>query len=422
MKKSIVFYAMVILTVLMMVLSSGCDTITSIFGKDSDDAKTTATGESNGKNQNGELVELAKSDRAKIGKIIEEFYKKLYKEPVEGYNKAGIIPEAVKEFIANRTKTEGNNNPEVGIHLPRYVEVNGMTVVGMETLDNGSKGCVESTYIGKTSDTYLFYTKVYLKAKCIPDDIFNANFKQNAQTGIYEKSPTAAWDANQEDYIRVISKYDVEVIKEDGSYKIIRAKEASTRQGFQKRLMLLNNEYIERLPYINIDKAADKKSYLNKDDGKQYDKEKAVIETFFNNLKEVDNERMNLLYIKWRTGQNEFTSFVKDVLKINLDKDKKEIIDITADYADKFSYDSFPLQKNMSKLISCDGFSITPHPGYTQKKKKYIVSFNAKVEKAIGVIGQQSTYNYDYFVTLSGEGDSVKVSGIYLNNCTYQEQ
>lgn len=419
MKKSIGFYAIILVTVLMMVFSSGCDTITSFFSKDSDKEKTTE--ESNGKNTKGELVELTKGDKEKVNKLIEDFYIKMYKEPVESYYNIGAALDKFKDYIADRTLTEGRDNPEVGIHFPRYVELNGLTVIGMETLNNGSKGSVDSTYIGKTSDTYMFYAKVYLKAKCIPDDVFNAGYKQNPGTGLYEKTAGAVVDPNKEDFIRLVEKYDVEVVKDDGSYKIRRSREASTRPGFKKRLMLLNNEFIERLPYINIEKTADKKSYINKEDGEQYQKEKTVIETFFNNLKEIDDERMNLLNSKWKTGQNEFTTFVKNVLKTNEDKDKKEIMDIAADYKDKFSYDSFPLQRGMNKIISLNSFSVLPHPGYSQNQKRYIVTFDAKVEKTMGIIGQQSTYKYDYFVTLSGEKDSVKVNGIYLNNCSYVE-
>lgn len=412
MKKSIGFYAIILVAVFMMVFSSGCDTITSLFGKD--DSKETKTDESLERDSKGQL---SKSDRDKVSKLIQEFYKKMYENPIEKFNNTAVIPENIKEFIAERTKTEGSNNPEVGIHLPRYVELNGVTVTGMELLENGNEGSVVPTYIGKSSDSYLFYVKVHIKAKCVPDDVFDQSYKRNAATGVYELS--APVNAQQEDYIRIIEKYDVEVIKDGGEYKILRAKEASTRPGFQNRLMLLNNEFVERLPYINIEKTADKKDYINKEDGKQYDKEKEVIETFFNNIKEIDSDRMNLMKAKWRIGQNEFTDFITNVVKINADKNKNNIIDIAADYRDKFSLDSFPLQSNMAKIVEFSGFNVIPHPAYSQKQKIYIVTMNANVEKAIGIIGQKSTYSYDYYLTLSGEGDSVKVSGIYLNSCTF---
>jgi hypothetical protein len=83
----------------------------------------------------------------------------MYENPIEKFNNTAVIPENIKEFIAERTKTEGSNNPEVGIHLPRYVELNGVTVTGMELLENGNEGSVVPTYIGKSSDSYLFYVK-----------------------------------------------------------------------------------------------------------------------------------------------------------------------------------------------------------------------------------------------------------------------
>lgn len=408
-KRSVTIFLVVIL---LAIFNSGCSTITSFFKKDA------AKEEVKEKSTNGRMADLNKAERDKISKVIVDFYTKLYQDPVESYKSTANIPEKVKGIIAERTVNEGSNNPELGIHLPRYVELNGMTSVGYELLKNGSLGSIVPSYIGKNSDSYLYYVKVHLKAKCLPDVEFNKSYTQNAVTKVYEKNANAIISDQLYDYTRIIAKYDVEVIKDGVAYKILRAKEASTRPGFQSRLMILNNDFMQRLPFINTDKGLDN-NYINKDDIQVYEKEKAVIQAFFDNMKVLDNERMNLLSTKWKTGVNEFTEFTTKVLKMNVDKNSKEIMEITTDYQNKFSFDSYPLKSNMRKIVSIGNYNVNPHPAYTQKQKRYIVSFEAKVEKTTGIIGQQARYKYDYLVTLSSANDTLKVNGVYLSNYTY---
>ncbi len=418
MKKSKFYCAVVLLMALVMLFSSGCSTISSFFGKDKDEEES-ASGTEGGK---AVTSELSKNDKDAVKKLVGDFYTKLYKEPVESYKDTKAIPDNIKDSIAKSTLTEGANNPEIGIHLPRYVELNGLTVISYELLTKDADGGIETTYLGKSGDSYLYYAKVHLKAKCLPDELFNQAFKQNAVTGIYEKQPTAGLDEQKADYVRLIAKYDVEVVKDGSSFKILRAKEAAGRPGFQNRLMLLNNDFVERLPYINIEKSADNKTYVNNDDAKKFEAEKSVIEAFFNNLKTVDSDRMGLMTVKWKLGKNDFTDFVTNVLHIDKDGKSKEIMDITDDYKTKFNYESFPIKSNMLRITALKNFNIAPHPAYSQKQKRYTVYFDADVEMMTGMVGQKSTFKYDYIVVLSGEGDSTKVSGIYLNNYSYAAQ
>ncbi len=406
-------YLLVFGVILAFVFCSGCSAIDSLFGKKADESAVKES-ETLGTDE-----VVSKTENENIKKVIIDYYKKLYKESIEKYNSTSVIPDNIKDLVAERTKTEGANNPEIGIHLPRYVELNGLTTISYEISPDINKDGIDATYISKNSGTYLYYVKISLKAKTLPYDTFNQYFKQNATTKIYEKSQTAGIDEKLTDSIRMLAKYDVELVKENGQYKILRAMEACLRPGVQNRMMLVNNDSYQRLPFINIDKDVNGKSYINSEDGKRFDAERAVIEEWFNNLKNLDNERMNLFRTKWNNGQTEFSDFLTKVLKVNASKNGKELIEIGADYNIKFPYESFPLQAGMSKIDKYTGFSVIPHPAYTKNQKKYIVNFDATLEKLNGVIGQKWKFKYDYFVTLTSQADNIKISSMELNNCSF---
>ncbi len=412
MTKRRINYLLVCGVTLVFVFCSGCSTIDSLFGKKAEESAVKES-ETLGANE-----VVSKAENENIKKVIVDYYKNLYKESIEKYNSTSVIPDNIKDMIAGRTKTEGADNPEIGIHLPRYVELNGLTAISYEITPDINKDGIEATYISKNSGTYLYYVKISLKAKTLPFDIFNQYFKQNATTKIYEKSQ-AAIDEKLTDSIRMIAKYDVELVKENGQYKILRAMEACVRPGAANRVMLVNNDSYQRLPFINVEKDSNGKSYINSEDGKKFDAERAVIEEWFNNLKNLDNERMNLFRAKWNKGQTDFADFLTKVLKVNAGKNGKELIEIAADYDTKFPYESFPLQAGMSKIDKYSSFSVIPHPAYTKNQKKYIVTFDATLEKLNGVIGQKCKFKYDYFVTLTTQPDNIKISSMELNNCSF---
>lgn len=406
--KKIIRNLLVLAVSTIMIFSSGCSI--PFF---EDDTKTEVTDENNVTTENSSVTK-------KVKKLVSDYYNALFKESIEKYNTTSKIPDNIRGFIAKRTLTEGDNNPEVGIHLPRYVEMNGLAIIKYGIAKDGKDEGVETTYIGKSGDELLYYTKVHLMVDCVPYDYFINNFKVNANTRLYEKQ-IANIDENQIDSFRVIASYDINVVKEGNDYKILRATEASVRPGYQNRVLTINNDFMQRNPYINVEKAENGKDYINKEDGKKFEGDIKVIEEFFKNLKTVDNERMNLLKSKWNIGQKEFTDYVNDVLKINVDNNKKQILQIDDKYKTKFSIDSFPLKVNMNKIVKVTNFNIIPHPAYTKKQNRYIVGYDAYVELSNGIIGQQTKYRYDYFITMNGDNKSPKITGIYLNNANFLE-
>ncbi|KNY28199.1 hypothetical protein [Pseudobacteroides cellulosolvens] len=396
--------ALITVIALILIINTGCSMPSFLGGDDKTD---------NSEDNNVTIENSAATKKVK--KVVSDYFIKAFSQPIEKYNNTAIVPEDIKPFISKRTISEGENNPEIGIHLPRYIELNGMVVVEYQLMNALKDKGIETTYIGKSTNDLMYYTKVQLMAKCLPDIDFYLAYKQNPTTKLYEKQAVNI-DENKYDYFRIVASYDITVVKDSSDYKIKRAVESSTRPGYQNRVLLINNDFVERFPYINTDKTPDGKEYANKEDGSRFDNESKLIEKFFTNFKELDNERMNLLKSKWFSSQKEFADYSKGILKLNIDKDKKEIMQIDDQYKTKFNIDSFPLKSNMGKVLKLSNFEIIPHPAYTKKQSKYIVKFEATIEMMSGIIGQQNKYKYDYFVVLNNDIKSPKVSGIYMNS------
>lgn len=353
-----------------------------------------------------ETPETSVEEDKKVLEMLSKYFEEIYNQPIETYNQnvaTGNPPEKIKQFIAKRTLDEGSGNPEIGIHLPRVVEINGLTMVDYEILrDSSDKPIIESGFIGKTGENFLYFVKLNLKAKALENALFDMYYTRNSHTKIYEKTSEPNGDLYE--YIKVQAKYDVEVTRQDGEYKIVTVKEANYKPGVENRLFKLNNEFLTKLNYLD-EKVEEEKKVL--------EAEKALIEGFFNNLIKLDKERMILLKSKWQAGSNEFIDFLKlvDAFKVN-DKDSMYI---DQNYIKNFNYDALPLQINMEKINSLKNMEIIEHPGYTSKKKRYLVSFDASVLQSNGMVGEEQTYHYDYYVTLKVANDNLYVESIKLN-------
>ncbi|AEV68050.1 hypothetical protein [Acetivibrio clariflavus] len=353
-----------------------------------------------------ETPETSVEEDKKVLEMLSKYFEEIYSQPIETYNQnvaTGNPPEKIKQFIAKRTLDEGSGNPEIGIHLPRVVEINGLTMVDYEILrDSSDKPIIESGFIGKTGENFLYFVKLNLKAKALENALFDMYYTRNSHTKIYEKTSEPNGDLYE--YIKVQAKYDVEVTRQDGEYKIVTVKEANYKPGVENRLFKLNNEFLTKLNYLD-EKVEEEKKVL--------EAEKALIEGFFNNLIKLDKERMILLKSKWQAGSNEFIDFLKlvDAFKVN-DKDSMYI---DQNYIKNFNYDALPLQINMEKINSLKNMEIIEHPGYTSKKKRYLVSFDASVLQSNGMVGEEQTYHYDYYVTLKVANDNLYVESIKLN-------
>ncbi|NLN65325.1 MAG: hypothetical protein GX144_07955 [Clostridiaceae bacterium] len=351
-----------------------------------------------------ELDEAAKQ-------LISEYFSILFTVPsVDIYTEntaTGTIPESIVKYISEQTIKEGNGNPEIGIHLPRYISLNGMTIIGYDVVRLGkdSKPDVTAGFVGENGDNLIYFCKINAKVRAIPNETFEKSFLVQLDNTYLKKEEIFPTDI---DGMRVEIRYDVELENTNGDLKIVKAIESNIKPGLKNRLFILNNESITRLPYIDISQTADGSIYNNPADGEIYEKEKGIIVNFFENLSLLDRTRMNLLSHKWTQGLDDVRGYW-DSLGIAKD------IELTEDYTTNFPYESLPLRFDMEKIKSVDNFNVVPHPAYSDKIKWYFVNFDAYVQKTNGITDEDYLYRYDYLVILSNESGSLVIEKIKLN-------
>lgn len=397
----------VILLILnIMVLSSGCG---SLF--------KTASGSGQKEEPMWPVFNnVSPGDDAAAIRVLNDYFTALFTAPsVEVYTEntvSGTIPDIILEYIAEKTITEGNGNPEIGIHLPRFVSVNGETIIGYDM------PVVNSSFISKSDDNLIYFCKISAKATVVFDHVFLEAYEQKEDNS-YEKLMDI--DNSVTDTIRVEIKYDVELTKEDGDLKVLRAIESNIKPGVKNRLFLLNNESITRLPYLDISRNTDGTAYNNPGDVDIYDAEKAIITKLFVNLSILDRERMNLLSHKWDQGVDEVKAYL-DSLGITKDPENEmELFVLTENYNNDYPFESLPLRYNMEKIKAVDNIVVTQHPAYSGNRKLYFVNFDATVQKINGITDEDFKYRYDYLVILV-ESDGQLIIDKYKLNEYYRVQ
>lgn len=359
------------------------------------------------------------SDLDKSAKeLMSDFFAILFTAPsVDKYTentRTGQIPDSIIGYISEQTVKEGNGNPEIGIHLPRYISINGMTIIGYDIVRLGEDAIPDITfgYVGKNGDNLLYFCKIIARVKAVPDDIFLECYELQEDYTYKSKKTVTPDDI---DGMRVEIRYDVELENIDGGLKILRAVETNSKPGLKNRLFILNNDSITRLLYLDTSRTADGSTYNNPADGEIYDREKAVIVNFLENLVKLDRERMNLLSHKWTQGLNEVKDYW-DSLGISKVKDgEAQIIILTEEYKQSFPYESLPLRFDMERLKEVKNFVVTPHPAYSDKIKRYFVDFDAAVQKTNGITDEDYQYHFDYVVNLSDESGKPVIQNIKLN-------
>jgi hypothetical protein len=398
--------------VLFLIFSTGCGFI-----------ETKAAGASASENpagdmQNSREIVDSKDDEA-IKKVISEYFTALYTDAqVDEYNeysRTGIIPNKIRGFIADKTLAEGDGNPEVGIHLPRYISINGMTIIGYDIIDVPDKGSdenvnVASGFISKNEDNFLYFAKVYAKAKVVPDEVFSKSYRKeedNTYTKIREVN------RDEIDAVKVEIRYDVELTKSGAGFSVLRAIESNIKAGRKNRLFVLNNDNITRLPYLDLEKTAEG-TYRNPIDGDVYEAEKAVITEFFQKFTLLDRERMNLLSFRWEQGFTEVKKFL-DGIGITTGEGRTRLIEIDVQYNENYPFNSLPLRNNMETIKEINNFAVTPYPAYSEKIKWYFVNFDALVQRTNGITDEYFTYRYDYLVSLSEVENSLIIEKFKLN-------
>ena len=411
-------------------LLSGCDASVlkdafklNLGGDKKVEEKVETKTEAPAKKGQPELPDLKPEENEKIRTLVGQYLEKLYSKPPEAYYgdyASGNIPENVKEFVAKRTIVEGGGNPENGIHLPRIIEINGLDITSYRLLKyRNEKGEevpeIDCSLIGKNGEAYVFFVKAAMKTGCLEDKTFSEAYQLDKAALKYTAS--APVDGSKYDSIKVQIKYDFEIINEGGEFKILTAKETNNKFNYRNRFLKINNESVNRLPYLFTDGISAYDLHQVEEDQKTFDNEKMLIESFVKRIAQLDRNRMDLMRTEWEQGG--LSGFVN---RLQLPEDEKlpgkklsDIMNVQSSYKNDFDISAFPLQVEMKRINAIENINVAQHPGYSEKKKIYFVKFDAQVEKNSGILNNRSTFRYDYTVYLSGSNDNLKVSAIKLN-------
>ncbi len=325
----------------------------------------------------------------------------------------GTIPDSIRNFISEKTIKEGEGNPEISIHLPRFVSINRLVILKYDIVKpaaNEGKPIISSDFITKDGDNYLYYCKVTSDAfATYEDDFLNAYEKLDNS---YSKKDDATPLTTQK--MRVEIRFDVEIENNEGNLKIVSATESNIKAGISNRLSIQNNESVTRLDFLDVRLASDG-TYINKEDGETYEAEKAAISTFFTNLILLDKDRMNLLSHKYNQGVDSVQSYWDDLGITKNSETSKVVVSLDSNFSKYFPYDSLPLQNNMRYIDNVANFVVTQHPSYSDINKLYFVNFDADVQRMNGIVDELFAYKYDYLVLLDNESTDPKVNRIRLN-------
>ena len=436
----------VLLIGMMGILLSGC-TIPFLGGAEGDDKTSEQTSKSD---------VLPKSEDDSMKAVISEYLTSLYGISLKdclGYTQNGAIPAEIKKYVSSETIRLAEGNPEIGLHYPKIVYMNGLLTGNFEVLkckDPSGKEVPEiiASCVKNDTGVFTYFVKLNLKAKCIKTNEINsflikdvdpavtlqmATFDQEgkeseasilAQQAVRDKTMKLIDDKGSAEYpletIKLQAQYNFTLKKEGNSYKVLTAKEAKEVDGYVNRLSIFNNSSMQRTPYLSIDKNQIGTILVNQEDVKTFEREKSFILTLFNDLRlNLNSENVKLLESNEQIGIDKFRDFLGKI-SVNKSKDSKgllEMMDIGPDYLSKFNSDSLPIQTNMEMIKGeYANFIVTQHPSYSDQQKRYMVSFEAPVETINGMVeGKPKQFKYNYEITLTGEGDALKISSIKLN-------
>jgi hypothetical protein len=444
MKRKIFFK--IVLLFCFILLISGCALIDKFFGKT----------EKTNQEQQTPVSSIEEDEKAKT--LISDFYDKLFSEPIEvsyKYNVEGAVPDKVKGMISEDTIASKGNTTELPIHYPRFVELNGMTIVGYEVIKNDNKPNIDAAFYEEKivqdvsseidmssgvnaavvntpaieepavdvanddnddikanpeqnlNDKHFFdyYVSVYLLATVVKNDDFGTYFRYNPETRLIDK--LSEIPKEKVDKIRIKARYDVLLFKSvSGDYKIESAIEATAKQN-SYRFNKINNEFIEQVSFFDMQ---------NPKDSKEYQEETKFLSDYFKIMMlSVDSEKYNILNSKWATSAEEFASYldILGLLKNSKQDYLKNILDKET-YKNRFDIKAFPIKPGIKKVKSCE-ISVNEHLSFMEKQRNYRVLIDANVDKNEGKISSDVQYNYEIVANVSREVDKITINSYKLS-------
>ncbi|MEN8906925.1 MAG: hypothetical protein ABF289_13285 [Clostridiales bacterium] len=339
---------------------------------------------------------LSASDNSKIEKSIKNFIKEIYSTNLEdnySNTEKGNINSNIKDFISKQTIEEADENLELPIHYPRYISINGLTLLNYKISNSNKEDEILINKIGESKWGYTYYVKINLIADGVENGQFDKYFNRNEKSGIYAKIPGSKIEIK--DKIKIQAKYDVKIIKEEKAYKIQSFTESCIKPLTKNRLSVSNSDCIRRIPYLNIEDSENKMIKADKDDIKLFKSDSKIIDNFFSKIKDIDSIRMDLLKSNWEKDKKNFTDFL---FYIGLENGKEIDVGTKEEYKNNFSIESFPIRFGMERIVKIKDIKTNVHIGYSENNPIYNVEFTAQIEENDGVISNPNEYNYEYMI------------------------
>jgi hypothetical protein len=348
-------------------------------------------------------------------KLIEDFFVEIYKIPMDEAYRSNVyyeIPESIEKFVAKSVLTEEVGKPELPIHYPRYLDIQGLSIYNYEVLTDENGPRVNSRFYEQkhSGSSYAFLTEVELKADVLSDADFNAYFSFNPDTGLYTQNQEIPQE--KQDYIKIKARFDVWVEEDEGGMRVSRALEATSSVN-ALRLNRLNNEFIERLPFYDL---------LTLGENLEYQKEVGLLNEFFEKLfSRVNRVTSNNLAFEWDRNGVEFFDYMDQLgfMRRESGSGNPFFTDLLGDHKKIFHKDGLPIKPGMEKVHSIS-VSIKQHPGFRNLERVYRIHIEAFVETLAGGLTGVRPYIYEYEAKVSNQGEEVNIDYIRLNSYQYK--
>lgn len=348
------------------------------------------------------LYQVDEQFEKQANNMIQEVFSKMFKEDfatLYNANVRGEKLEFVKPYLSKQAEEK-----ELPVQYPRFVELQGLTMVGYELYAEDEKPSIQSRFYErqKGGEAFAFLVEVVLKAKVLK----NVDFPSYVTVDEAGLATIASIPQALEDDIRVKARYDVLVVKEEGKPKIEVLRESNSKQN-AFRLNKINNDFMERLPYYPLESLGN---------NQQYQKETAFVTNFFDGLmKKLDQSETVVAKKQWDIGALEFAAKLQDEGVLGTEKDSFFSDLFTTDaYRTRFHKDILPLKAGMSRVNGVE-ITVTQFPSFTRLNKTYRVVVEAFIEPMTGGIKGQQKYQYDYTTTLDEKEGVLSIREINLN-------
>lgn len=347
--------------------------------------------------------------------LIEQFYEEVFSElsmqdlywAADGRE----ILEPLRGMMLKDVVEKWDGSRELPIHYPRFVQIHGLIMYDYDFLTNeeGQPRITTRFYErNQEGDKFSFLTKVELKAYVLPKDTFEEYYSDRSEYfGMVRDIPE-----EDEEFIKIKARYDVSVSLEDGVPKIVSALESTSNRNKWVRHPL-NNDFVERLPFHDLDTLENNQEYLE---------ETALIREFMENMfSNIDRPTNSIINFEWDRGAQDLEAYLLDRGLLTRESGEmyfydmfEESEDDSKSYKARLNKDVFPIKPGMQRINSVD-INFNQFPSYTSAHRSYRVKVNAWGETIKGALDGAREYEYEYKVILDRQDEEIFIDEIRLN-------